>query len=53
MAAADGKKRGIWSRRDFFTRFGWGGVRCLYGFDPGRISPLRLSPGSLLAPVDL
>ncbi len=20
-----GKKRGIWSRRDFFTRFGWGG----------------------------
>jgi len=28
-----------------------GRVRGLYGFDPGRISPLRLSPGSLLAPV--
>ena len=25
MAEAEKKKRGIWSRRDFFTRLGWGG----------------------------
>jgi len=25
MAAEEKKKRGIWSRRDFFTRLGWGG----------------------------
>ena len=26
MADAEKKKSGIWSRRDFFTRLGWGGV---------------------------
>lgn len=31
MAAADGKKKGIWSRRDFFTRFGWGGFGAFTG----------------------
>ena len=31
MAAADAKKRGIWSRRDFFTRFGWGGIGAFTG----------------------
>ena len=34
MAAGEkstGQKRGIWSRRDFFTRFGWGG----FGFFSG------------------
>ncbi|NIO07921.1 MAG: Rieske 2Fe-2S domain-containing protein [Deltaproteobacteria bacterium] len=31
MAAADGKKRGLWSRRDFFTRFGWGGFGAFTG----------------------
>ena len=25
MAEAEKKKKGIWSRRDFFTRLGWGG----------------------------
>ena len=25
MAEAEKKKGGIWSRRDFFTRLGWGG----------------------------
>src|SRR5512144_2215805 len=25
MAEPEKKKRGIWSRRDFFTRLGWGG----------------------------
>ncbi len=31
MAAADKEKRGIWSRRDFFTRFGWGGFGAFTG----------------------
>ncbi len=26
-----GQKRGIWSRRDFFTRFGWGGFSVFSG----------------------
>ncbi len=26
-----GEKRGIWSRRDFFTRFGWGGFSVFSG----------------------
>ena len=25
MAEREKEKRGIWSRRDFFTRLGWGG----------------------------
>src|SRR5207245_10451076 len=25
MAEAEKKRKGIWSRRDFFTRLGWGG----------------------------
>jgi cytochrome b6-f complex iron-sulfur subunit len=30
-AKAKEKKRGIWSRRDFFTRFGWGGFGVFSG----------------------
>jgi len=35
------KKKGIWSRRDFFTRLGWGGF-AVFGF-----SALSLPSGSL------
>ena len=31
MAEAEKKKGGIWSRRDFFTRLGWGGFGVFSG----------------------
>ena len=51
MAAAGKEMHGIWSRRDFFTRFGWGGFGAftgltLFGFIRSAFPRILFSPPS-------
>ncbi len=45
MAEPEKEKRGIWSRRDFFTRLGWGGFGIFGGLSSVRISPISIPAG--------
>ena len=53
MAEAEKKKKGIWSRRDFFSRLGWGGFGIFGGLT--LLGFLRSAFPRVLfpAPVDL
>ena len=52
MAEQEKEKRGIWSRRDFFTRLGWGGfglfgVGMLLGFVRSAFPRILFQPSSI------
>ena len=53
MAEAEKKKKGIWSRRDFFTRLGWGGFGIFGGLTLLGFPQVGISASAFSAPVNL
>ena len=53
MAEPEKKRKGIWSRRDFFTRLGLGGLRHFRWIDSSRLCQVGISTSAFSAPVNL